>query len=907
MSSRLNYSNFAIGNVSGTFTNVATTLNLIAGHGNRFPTAPFRVTLWNSTDYQNIAEAFWSGEAEIIEVGSKTSATLATLSRAQEGTTGLASTTGKVYKIVCGLTNYDVTNLNNQSIYFNVMDYGATGNGSTDDVVSIQAAITAAAVAGGTVWFPIGTYKITDTLNMANGVEIYGASQDGTIINYTGGASAFYAGADGNNWKGKICDLKIISSSGQIGISIADITDYELNRVWITGFSVAGIYLKSTNYITESIRILNSTIETNVNGIYAIISGPGTDATTPINHVSIENCRIADNTNAGIISTNRIKDWNILNCNIKGNVYYAIYLSWFEALTIRGCYGALPSGSPFFKCLTSTASKPSGLSIEGNRIEGIIGTAIELGGTSLTYGIRGVSIKSNYFMGTWVYAIDANDVRGGDFSGNCYEGTIIPFKTPGASTTAIAIDENQFNVKAWGATGDGATDDTAAIQAAITAAGVNGGEVFVPVGTYKTTATLTMAKAVMLRGASEDTTIINYTGSGNAVLADGSSAGLTWKGKISNLKITTATGTIGIKIQDLVDYELNRVWVRGFSTAGVNLNASAHYAISTRILNSIIEENTGDGVLATGLNAAVNHIIIRDSRVRGNGGWGINTAIDIRNWVIEGNDLEGNTAGCISTMWAQGLSVHGNYGECASTAPFLKIQPTSAGLTPSGISVIGNEIIGAATSAIIVGSNGLTYGVCGVEISGNTFHGTWTYCIDPVDIRGGTISGNSYLSPLVLVNTPGINTVNLSIVDKGYTKIVAGDLDATGGYRQTIEGWFQDNIAKSQSAVVLERNGKSITGGAFTAIRAGSITGIGVRINAPVTAGNATVIVRIAGTPTALTAVLNTTNPSLRYVTAAKDTYSFTAGQALSVTLTTDAGLLPDATAEIEAWIEIEC
>ena len=46
-----------------------------------------------------------------------------------------------------------------------VTDYGATGNGSTDDKASIAAAISAAGQ-GGTVIFPKGTYCVSDTITI---------------------------------------------------------------------------------------------------------------------------------------------------------------------------------------------------------------------------------------------------------------------------------------------------------------------------------------------------------------------------------------------------------------------------------------------------------------------------------------------------------------------------------------------------------------------------------------------------------------------------------------------------------------------------------------------------------------------------------------------------------------------
>lgn len=74
-----------------------------------------------------------------------------------------------------------------------------------------------------------------------------------------------------------------------------------------------------------------------------------------------------------------------------------------------------------------------------------------------------------------------------------------------------------FNVKAYGAKGDGVTDDTAAIQATVTAAVAVNGTTYFPPGTYLVSSSLTgltggelvMAEGAVLKGAS------TFSGSGN--------------------------------------------------------------------------------------------------------------------------------------------------------------------------------------------------------------------------------------------------------------------------------------------------------------------------------------------------------------------------------------------------------
>jgi len=81
------------------------------------------------------------------------------------------------------------------------------------------------------------------------------------------------------------------------------------------------------------------------------------------------------------------------------------------------------------------------------------------------------------------------------------------------------IFETDVNVKAFGATGDGATDDTAAIQAALNyASGLTYGTVYLPKGTYLISGSgITVPIGVSLRGKSMASSRMNYDGTGTAI------------------------------------------------------------------------------------------------------------------------------------------------------------------------------------------------------------------------------------------------------------------------------------------------------------------------------------------------------------------------------------------------------
>jgi hypothetical protein len=87
--------------------------------------------------------------------------------------------------------------------------------------------------------------------------------------------------------------------------------------------------------------------------------------------------------------------------------------------------------------------------------------------------------------------------------------------------------ETVFNVRQFGAAGDGKTDDTEKLQKAISAAREHGGVVFFPPGTYLTRR-LTLYSRVHLRGSGGDATTLKlHPGANSAILETDGFAALT--------------------------------------------------------------------------------------------------------------------------------------------------------------------------------------------------------------------------------------------------------------------------------------------------------------------------------------------------------------------------------------------
>ncbi|MHB8717577.1 MAG: glycosyl hydrolase family 28-related protein [Candidatus Dormibacteria bacterium] len=101
--------------------------------------------------------------------------------------------------------------------YYNVKEFGAQGNGVTDDTVAIQLAIdTAGAAGGGVVLLPVGRYPVSSPLRVTmSNVGIQGVGIGSVIVGTASDGDIIFAGSDtmGASPNGLFFDSFVITAS----------------------------------------------------------------------------------------------------------------------------------------------------------------------------------------------------------------------------------------------------------------------------------------------------------------------------------------------------------------------------------------------------------------------------------------------------------------------------------------------------------------------------------------------------------------------------------------------------------------------------------------------------------------------------------------------------------------------
>lgn len=254
------------------------------------------------------------------------------------------------------------------SVYLNVRDYGAVGDGTTDDTAEIQAAIDAA-ITGETVFFPTGTYKITAPLTVDHTVRLLGAGAD-------------------PNWYNSASVIHMTTAS----TTAISVTTFE-NDIAVENLTIQGPGSASSGagiYSSSSVRIRGVRVNGFYDGIY-IDDSLGTPPSSAFyNHIDRAWCQ--DNDHAGILLHSNTNNTSITETYSALNAY--------GLLVDGGGYGLRVVNSSFE--VNSTA----GISIDGDGLSQST-SAVVISGCYFEQLASGGSASADILIGpaTRVYSV----------------------------------------------------------------------------------------------------------------------------------------------------------------------------------------------------------------------------------------------------------------------------------------------------------------------------------------------------------------------------------------------------------------------------------------------------------------------------------------------------------------------
>jgi hypothetical protein len=350
------------------------------------------------------------------------------------------------------------------------------------------------------------------------------------------------------------------------------------------------------------------------------------------------------------------------------------------------------------------------------------------------------------------------------------------------------------SVKDFGAVGDGVTDDTAAIQAAIDTVGTTGGAVYVPAGVYlvsgltitkispagmglntarfmlygdyhQSIIRCTTADPVLLIGNPvgggsrlHDVIIKQLQFDGNGVATEGLKFQQCSRMAVRDCRIYNNAGDGVLYADDSYGpFLLDSCLIRNNTGNGVHIDDStANNGNAFKSFNSVIAVNAGSGIrVKSGYN-----ISIIDSDIESNGDCGVYAGAStkaVQALKISGNYFEGHTTGGKANVYisgaVQGIDISGNYSNLIDGSGQLYGFYFNGG---ANISLVGNATTGRTGAA-----------------------GTGFYFED----------GGTYPSVTMLSNYFDALATNVKDPSTGYNRLLANQTGYGGSPGATVNGF----------------------------------------------------------------------------------------------------------------------
>ena len=330
------------------------------------------------------------------------------------------------------LAALDARYVKDGALIINVKDYGATGNGSTDDTVAVNAAITAAKATTqkATIYFPAGFYILSSTISLYAGMALTGPI--GSL------AREFTNRAVIRNTTTDMFQLTADTKD----VSMTNLTFYgnstSTTTNWLTAVNQSsGFILQYSTIMNCGFIWFSSVINGRLLGVW-------------FNNNDLNNCSGATLNLAG--SDNCVRD-NFIDSTLAGNPT-AAFLVIFNALS-----DTIFSGN-YITCNPAMALKVSGgggLVISDNRFNGL------------------AVARSTGSDGSAVYFISANDIV---FTGNylaynvqntfsTFDAVVNVYDSSNITSTDNMFDQQPAGAKMWHIGQTSGTTDSIKIKGSI--------------------------------------------------------------------------------------------------------------------------------------------------------------------------------------------------------------------------------------------------------------------------------------------------------------------------------------------------------------------------------------------------------------------------------------------------------